>query len=116
MKGKMAAPHFSTTLEVASRTRIGFQHREWENNPCYDLVFVAENNGKTVGWLAFYEMSDSGIASIWNWHPVVFPSEDENEIANALIQEAFSHLKEINLHKVAIDFQVRVLNLVSPDI
>ncbi|MBN1873297.1 MAG: GNAT family N-acetyltransferase [Anaerolineae bacterium] len=73
---------------------------------CYDLVFVAENNGKIVGWLALYEMSDSGIASIWDWHPVVWPSENENEIANTLIQETFSHLRERGLQKVAIDFQV----------
>ncbi|MBN2391998.1 MAG: GNAT family N-acetyltransferase [Anaerolineae bacterium] len=73
---------------------------------CHDLVFVAEHNGEIVGWLAFYDMSDSGIASIWDWHPVVFPGEHEDEIASALIQEAFSHLREIDLHKVAIDFQV----------
>jgi ribosomal protein S18 acetylase RimI-like enzyme len=73
---------------------------------CYDLVFVAEHNGELVGWLAFYDMSDSGIASVWDWHPVVFPGEHEDEIANALIHEAFSHLSEIHIHKVAIDFQV----------
>jgi ribosomal protein S18 acetylase RimI-like enzyme len=73
---------------------------------CYDLVFLARNHGKIFGWLAFYEMTDLGIAQIWEWHPVVFPSEHENDIASALIQEAFSHLKEIGLHKVAIDFQV----------
>ena len=76
------------------------------SSDCHDLVFVAENKGKVVGWLALYEMSGSGIAAIWDWHPVVFPGEDENEIANALIQAAFSHLGEISLHRVAIDFQV----------
>ncbi|MGD8506128.1 MAG: GNAT family N-acetyltransferase [Candidatus Bathyarchaeota archaeon] len=73
-------------------------------NHCYDLIFVAENSGKTVGWLAFYEMQAwmPEIAHIWNWHPVVFPNE--NEIAVDLIHKAFSHLKEIGLHKVTIDF------------
>ena len=75
-------------------------------NHCYDLIFIAENNGKIVGWLAFYEMQAwmPEIAHIWNWHPVVFPNENENEIANKLILEAFSHIKEISLHKVYIDF------------
>ncbi len=71
---------------------------------CYDLLFLAKNHGKIVGWLAFYPMTDLGIAQIWD--AVVVPSEHVNEIAIALIQEAFSHLKEIGLHKVAIDFRV----------
>jgi ribosomal protein S18 acetylase RimI-like enzyme len=73
---------------------------------CYDWVFIAEDDGKIVGWLAFYEMPDSKIAQIWEWHPIVFPNEQENEIAYALLQEACLHLKEINFDKVAIDFQV----------
>jgi len=71
---------------------------------CHDLTFIAENNGKIVGWLAFYEISDSELAHIWNWHPVVFPNDDESKIADKLIQEAFSHLKEIGVHKITIDF------------
>ena len=75
-------------------------------NHWYDRIFIAEDNGKIAGWLAFYEMQAwmSEIAHIWNWHPVVFPSEDETEIANELIRRAFSHLKEIGFHKVTVDF------------
>jgi len=76
------------------------------SNDCYDLIFVAESNGKVVGWLAFYEIPVSKIAQIWNWHPVVFPNENESKTANELIQEAFSHLRGMGLHKVTIDFQV----------
>jgi len=72
----------------------------------YDWVFLVEDQGVTIGWLAFYEMADSGIAQIWNWHPVALPSENENEIAGALIQEALAHLQEIDVRRVAIDFQV----------
>jgi ribosomal protein S18 acetylase RimI-like enzyme len=70
------------------------------------LIFIAENNGKIAGWLAFYERQAwmLGIAHIWNWHPVVLPNENEYKIAGELIQEALSHLKEIGLHKVTIDF------------
>jgi ribosomal protein S18 acetylase RimI-like enzyme len=75
-------------------------------NHCYDRIFIAENYGKIVGWLAFYEMQAWMLetAHIWNWHPVVFPNENENEIATELIRKAFSHLKERGLHKVTIDF------------
>ncbi|MGC9333629.1 MAG: GNAT family N-acetyltransferase [Anaerolineae bacterium] len=73
---------------------------------CHDWVLTAESNGKIVGWFAFYEMSDSGIAQIWEWHPVVFPDEHENQVAHALIQRAVSHLGEIGLDKVTIDFRV----------
>lgn len=75
-------------------------------NHCYDLVFIAENNGNIVGCLAFYEKQawTPEMAHIWNWHPVVFSNENENEIAKELIQEAFSHLKEIGFSKVTIDF------------
>jgi ribosomal protein S18 acetylase RimI-like enzyme len=72
----------------------------------YDWVFLVEDHGAIVGWLAFYEMADSAIAQIWNWHPVVLPSENESEIAGTLIQEALSHLQEIDVRRVAIDFQV----------
>ena len=73
-------------------------------NHCYDWIFIAENHSKIVGWLAFYEMQEwmLKIAHIWNWHPVVFPNE--NEVAAELIQTAFLHLKERGLHKVTIDF------------
>ena len=73
---------------------------------CYDRVFFAEDHGAIVGWLAFYEMADFAIAQIWDWHPVVLPSENENDIAEALIKAALSHLQEIGLRRVAIDFRV----------
>lgn len=73
---------------------------------CHDRVFLVEEHGAIVGWLAFYGMADAAIAQIWNWHPVVLPTEHENDIAQALIQEALSHLQEIGLRRVAIDFQV----------
>ena len=73
---------------------------------CHDRVFLVEDHGAIVGWLAFYEMSDSGIAQIWNWHPVVLPSENENDLAGALTQEALSHLREMGLCRVTIDFHV----------
>jgi len=75
-------------------------------NHCYDLIFIAEDNGKIVGFLAFYERQAwmLEIAHIWNWHPVVLPNENENEIASELIQKALSHLKEIGLRKVTVDF------------
>ncbi|UCE29491.1 MAG: GNAT family N-acetyltransferase [Candidatus Bathyarchaeota archaeon] len=73
-------------------------------NHCHDLALVAEDNGKIVGWLAFYEISDCRPAHIWNWHPVVFPDKSENKIANGLIQEALSLLKEMGSLKVTIDF------------
>ncbi|MBN1858112.1 GNAT family N-acetyltransferase [Candidatus Bipolaricaulota bacterium] len=92
--------------ERTTEDRVQRTISEGMSSHCHDLVFAAENNGKTVGWLALDEPSDSGIASIWNWHPVVLPSEDENEIANALIQEALSHLAKLGLHKVGIDFRV----------
>ena len=73
---------------------------------CYDRVFLAEDHGAIVGWLAFYEMADSAWAQIWDWHPVVLPSENENDIAEVLIKAALSHLQEIGLRRVAIDFRV----------
>jgi ribosomal protein S18 acetylase RimI-like enzyme len=73
---------------------------------CYDRVFLVEDHGAIVGWLTFYEMADSAIAQIWDWHPVVLPSEQENDIAEALIKAALSHLQEIGLRRVAIDFRV----------
>jgi ribosomal protein S18 acetylase RimI-like enzyme len=76
------------------------------SSDCHDWVLTAESSGKLVGWLAFYEMSGSGIAQIWDWHPVAFPSEHENQVAHALIRGAVSHLGEIGRHKVAIDFRV----------
>lgn len=73
---------------------------------CYDRVFLVEDHGAIVGWLAFYEMADSAWAQIWDWHPVVLPSENENDIAEVLIKAALSHLQEIGLRRVAIDFRV----------
>jgi len=73
---------------------------------CYDRVFLAEDHGAIVGWLAFYEMADSAWAQVWDWHPVVLPSENENDIAEVLIKAALSHLQEIGLRRVAIDFRV----------
>lgn len=80
-------------------------------NNCYDFVFIVENNGKILGWLALYEMSDTEIAHIWNWHPVIYQTETENKIAVELIKRTFSHLKEKGFAKVTIDFsQVKETN------
>jgi ribosomal protein S18 acetylase RimI-like enzyme len=75
-------------------------------NDCHDLIFVAYDHGQLVGWLAFYEMSGSSIAQIWDWHPVVPPGERGRDVANALLQKAYSHLREIGLHQVTVDFRV----------
>ena len=77
---------------------------------CYDRVFLVEDRGAIAGWLAFYEMADSAIAQIWDWHPVVLPSENEDDIAEALIQEALAHLQEMGLRRMAIDFRVTESN------
>ena len=73
---------------------------------CHDPVIVAENDGELAGWLAFYKMSDLGIAQIWDWHPVVSPGEREDEISGALIREAVSHVSALGLHKISVDFRV----------
>lgn len=96
----------SLLAEDATEETILRNLSEGITNHCYDSIFIAENNGKIIGWLAFYEMQTwmLEIAHIWNWHPVVHPNENERETANKLIQEAFSYLKEIGLHKVTVDF------------
>jgi ribosomal protein S18 acetylase RimI-like enzyme len=71
---------------------------------CYDWILLAERKGKAVGWLAFYRIPDSGVAQIWNWHPVVSPNKHETETAKDLIREALSHLRGIGIHKVTVDF------------
>ncbi len=73
---------------------------------CYDLIFIAELNGRTVGWLALYEMMNFNTGHIWNWHPAVLPCENENICASKLIRAALSHLNESGFHKVTIDFIV----------
>jgi ribosomal protein S18 acetylase RimI-like enzyme len=72
----------------------------------YDRIFLVEDGGVLAGWLAFYDMAGSPIAQIWDWHPVVWPGENEDDVAAALIQAALAHLQEIGLRKVAIDFRV----------
>lgn len=96
----------SLLAEDVTRETILRNVSERITNHCCDWIFIAENYRKIVGWLAFYEMQAwmLDFAHIWNWHPVVFPNENENEVANELIQTAFSHLKERGLHKVTIDF------------
>ena len=73
---------------------------------CYDLVFIAEDQGKMIGCAAFYDLTDLGIAQLWEWHPVVLPGQHEDEVAVGLLQAAFSQLKQTGIHKVTIDFQV----------
>ena len=67
-------------------------------NDGYDWVFVAEDDGEPVGWLALYEISDLKIAQIWDWHPVIFPGENEHEIARKLIREVCAHLSVASCH------------------
>jgi ribosomal protein S18 acetylase RimI-like enzyme len=76
---------------------------------CDEAVFLAGKEGEIAGWLALYKPTGLGIAQIWDWHPVVFADENQGEVAAALIQEAFVHLKQAGLHKVAIDFRVNAL-------
>ncbi|MHA1186140.1 MAG: GNAT family N-acetyltransferase [Candidatus Heimdallarchaeota archaeon] len=71
---------------------------------CHDSIFIAENNTKIVGWLAFYSFIDGQLAQIYNWHPAIFSTENENEIAAELIQKAFLYLKQAGKEKVTIDF------------
>lgn len=71
---------------------------------CHDSLIIAKSNNTIIGWLAFYSFSDMQLAQIMNWHPVVFSMENENEIANGLIQKAFLYLKKLSLNKVCIDF------------
>jgi ribosomal protein S18 acetylase RimI-like enzyme len=71
---------------------------------CYEWVFIVERNGELVGCLALYEISDASTAQVWDWHPIVLPHKDEDKTAQALIQEAFSHLKQLGLRQVTIDF------------
>ncbi len=71
---------------------------------CHDSILIAESNSKIVGWLAFYSLTEGQIAHIYNWHPMIFSTKNENEIAAELIQEAFLYLKEAGNDKVTIDF------------
>ena len=75
-------------------------------NDCHDFIFAAYDHGQLVGWLAFYELSGSSIAQIWDWHPIVRPGEREDNVAIALTQKALAYLTGIGLRQVSIDFRV----------
>lgn len=94
--GLLKAYMTEDTLLVTMRDRLLYLSDE--------SVFVAEDDGRIVGWLALYRPSDAKIAQVWDWHPVVHPDEDEHTIAHGLIRAAFSHLEAIGMRQVSIDF------------
>ena len=109
---KLAKVTYSTTQKInfktEENTKEAIQKKISDGiiKNCHDFIFIAENRGEIEGWLALYEITDSKMGHIWNWHPVVIPNAEEKTIANELIGAAFLHLNELGILKVTVDFRV----------
>ncbi|MFW9991661.1 MAG: GNAT family N-acetyltransferase [Candidatus Odinarchaeota archaeon] len=68
-------------------------------------IIVARAKERLVGWLCLYDY-DSPFAQIWNWHPIVFPGNKEDEIATKLIEESINYAKKKKKSRLTVDFVI----------